>query len=176
VYHVSFRADDPHGAFCLGEVDVCVRHDNGHGGACGDQGPLFDSAVGVCSNSGDEDCDLDECVPPPPVVVGSCDVPLPPIIERRLLRTRQLLERAAIASPRRQRRLSHIAERRLARLDAVVERRFGGECEIELHDMLEGAAQCAACPFSPGDDDPGNDHHGGDDDDHDGQHGHGHDD
>jgi cysteine-rich repeat protein len=173
VYHVAFRADDPHGAFCLGEVDVCVRHDNGHGGACGDQGPLFDSVAGVCSQPGGGDCDLDACVPPPPVVIGSCDLPLPPFIERRLLRTRQLLERAAIASPGQQRRLSRIAQRRLARLDAVVERRFGGECQIALHDMLEGAAQCTACPFDPGDDD----HGGGDDGDHDqnGSHGHGHD-
>jgi len=176
VYHVAFRAEDPHGAFCLGEVDVCVRHDNGHGGVCGDQGPLFDSAVGVCSHPGGDDCDLDECVPPPPVVIGSCDVPLPPFVERRLLRTRQLLERAAVASPRRQRRLSRIAERRLARLDSLVQRRFHGECQIELHDMLEGAAQCTACPLDPGDDDDqgDNDHGGGDG--HDGPHGHGHDD
>ena len=52
VYHVAFRADDPHGATCLGEVEVCVRHDNGHGGGCGDQGPLFDSTVGVCTGPG----------------------------------------------------------------------------------------------------------------------------
>jgi len=179
VYHVAFRAEDPHGAFCLGEVDVCVRHDNGHGGVCGDQGPLFDSAPGVCPNPvgpGDGDCDLDECVPPPPVVVGSCNVPLPPFIERRLVRTRQLLERAAVAPPRRQRRLSRIAGRRLVRLDSLVQRRFGGECRIELHNMLEGAAQCTACPLNPGDgDDQGDDDHGGGDD-HGGPHGHGHDD
>jgi len=173
VYHVAFRAQDPQGAFCLGEVDVCVRHDNGHGGGCGDQGPLFDSAVAVCSHPGGDDCDLDECVPAPPVVIGSCNVPLPPFIERRLLRTRQLLERAAIAPPGRQRRLSRIAERRLVRLDSLVQHRFGGECELALHDMLEGAAQCTACPFHPGDD--GDDDDQGDND-HGGSHGHGHDD
>jgi hypothetical protein len=54
----------------------------------------------------------------------------------------------------------------------VVERRFDGECQIALHDMLEGAAQCTACPFVPGDDDD----QGGGDGDHGGQHGHGHDD
>src|SRR5262245_45189995 len=73
VYHVAFRADDPAGAFCTGEVDVCVRHDNGHGGGCGDQGPLFDSAPGVCVPGDDDDCHLEDCVPPPPIVIGNCD-------------------------------------------------------------------------------------------------------
>jgi hypothetical protein len=36
--------------------------------------------------------------------------------------------------------------------------------------MLEGAAQCTACPLNPGDDDDQGD------DDHGGPHGHGHDD
>src|SRR5262245_24620210 len=98
VYHVAFRAEDPAGAFCVGEVDVCVRHDNGHGGFCGDQGPLFDSAPAVCVPH--DNCDLDECIPPPPVVIVHCDdVPLPLVIERRLERTRHLLERAAAARP-----------------------------------------------------------------------------
>jgi cysteine-rich repeat protein len=170
VYHVAFRADDPHGGACLGEVDVCVRHDNGHGGACGDEGPLFDSTVGVCGAPGGDDCDLDECVPPPPFVVASCDVPLPPFIERRLLRTRHLLEVASGARAGRRTRLARIAERRLARIDAVVERRLGGECGIEVHDMIEAAGACAACPFVPGEDG----HHGGDDDQ--GHDDHGHDD
>ncbi|HKA29671.1 MAG TPA: hypothetical protein VKH82_09860, partial [Candidatus Binatia bacterium] len=62
------------------------------------------------------------------------------------------------------RRLSRIAQRRLVRLDSLVQRRVGGECEIELHDMLEGAAQCTACPFNPGnDDDQGDNDHGGGD-------------
>jgi len=167
VYHVAFRADDPHGGACLGEVDVCVRHDNGHGGGCGDQGPLFDSTVGVCSGPGDDDCDLAACVPPPPFVGGSCDVPLPPLIERRLRRARRMLAVASVAPAGRRNRLARIAERRLARLDALVERRLGGECQVEVHDMIETAGQCAACPFTPGDD-----HHGDDDD----RPGHGHDD
>jgi len=167
VYHVAFRADDPAGAFCTGEVDVCVRHDNGHGGACGDQGPLFDSAPAVCVPGDDDDnCHLEDCVPPPPIVIGNCDdVPLPPLIEHRLNRTRRLLARAAVAGPVRQRKLQRIASIRLARLDTLVARRLGGECEIEMHDLLERAAQCTVC--SGDDDGPFDDHHGDDD------HGHG---
>ena len=151
VYHVAFRAEDPAGAFCSGEVEVCVRHDNGHGGSCGDQGPLFDSTPAVCDPHGD-DCDLDACVPPPPVVIGHCDdVPIPPVIERRLERTRRLLERAAVARPARQRRLARLARLRLGRLDALVERLLGGDCEVELRDLVEQASRCVFCPFG---DDP----------------------
>jgi hypothetical protein len=88
-------------------------------------------------------------------------VPLPPLIEHRLNRTRRLLERAAVAGPVRQRRLQRIARVRLARLDALVARRLGGECEIEVRDLLERAAQCTVCV---GDDDgPSDDRHGDDD-------------
>jgi cysteine-rich repeat protein len=168
VYHVAFRADDPAGGFCTGEVEVCVRHDNGNGGICGDQGPLFDSTPAVCVPD-DDDCHLEDCVPPPPIVIDDCnDVPLPPIIERRLNRTRRVLERAAVAGPARQRRLQRIARVRLARLDALVARRLGGDCEIEVHDLLERAAQCTVCvgdDDGPGDDDHGRgkDRHGDDD-------------
>ena len=55
MYHIAFRAQDPLGLFCTGEVEVCVRHDNGHGGVCGDQGPLFDSAPAVCVSHGGGD-------------------------------------------------------------------------------------------------------------------------
>src|SRR5262245_55935017 len=163
VYHVAFRADDPAGAFCTGEVDVCVRHDNGPGGVCGDQGALFDSAPGVCvPDDDDDDCHLEDCVPPPPIVIGNCDdAALPPLIEHRLNRTRRLLERAAVAGPVRQRRLQRIARVRLARLDALVSRRLGGDCEIEVRDLLERAAQCTVCS---GDDDGPSDDHQGDDD------------
>jgi cysteine-rich repeat protein len=162
VYHVAFRAEDPAGGFCLGEVQVCVRHDNGHGAFCGDQGPVFDSTPAVCVPP-DGECELDDCVPPAPVVIGGCnDVPLPSLIERRLNRTRRLLERAAVARPARQRRLARRARLRLARLDALVARRLGGDCEIEVHDLVERASQCAFCPF---DDDPSDDRHGRGDDD-----------
>jgi hypothetical protein len=45
VYHVFFKASDGRGGVCEGQVQVCVPHDNGHGGACVDQGALFDSTV-----------------------------------------------------------------------------------------------------------------------------------
>lgn len=160
-YHVAFRADDPAGGFCLGEVEVCVRHDNGQGAFCGDQGPLFDSVPGVCVP--DDDCDLDECVPPPPVVIDFCDdVPLPRIVQRRFERARRLLERAAVAPRARQRRLARRARFRLARLETLVERRLGGDCEVEIDDLVERASRCAACPF---DDDRHDDRDDDDDDD-----------
>jgi cysteine-rich repeat protein len=168
VYHVAFRAEDPAGAFCLGEVEVCVRHDNGHGGTCGDQGPLFDSATAACVP--DDDCDLSECVPPPPIVIGECDeAALPPLIQLRLERVRLLLERAAIARPVRQRRLARIARIRLARINRMIDRRLGGDCEIEASDLVERASICAFCPFDGhhgGDDDQGDDDHQGDEDHH----------
>jgi hypothetical protein len=43
VYHLSFTATDPQGASCRGTVAVCVSHDQGHGGICGDGGGLFSS-------------------------------------------------------------------------------------------------------------------------------------
>ena len=60
VYHILFHASDPFGGACTGDVTLCVPHDQGHGGGCGDGGPLFDS-VGSCG------------VPPPPVQCIGCD-------------------------------------------------------------------------------------------------------
>jgi hypothetical protein len=47
VYHVSFQADDGRGGRCTGTVTVCVPHDQGGGGACGDQGGTV-SSTGPC--------------------------------------------------------------------------------------------------------------------------------
>jgi hypothetical protein len=44
VYHVFFTADDGRGGQCTGTATVCVPHDYS-GQACGDQGPLFNSAT-----------------------------------------------------------------------------------------------------------------------------------
>ena len=60
VYRVLFHATDPFGGACTGDVTLCVPHDQGHGGGCGDGGPLFDS-VGSCG------------VPSPPVQCIGCD-------------------------------------------------------------------------------------------------------
>ncbi len=45
VYHVAFRASDPAGAFCDGEISVCVPHDLGGGAACVDGGGLYSSTA-----------------------------------------------------------------------------------------------------------------------------------
>ena len=52
VYHLQFTASDGGGATCQGEVTVCVPHDQGHGSACVDQGPLFNSALCPAGGSG----------------------------------------------------------------------------------------------------------------------------
>jgi hypothetical protein len=43
VYHVTFTAADTQGGTCTGTVNVCVPHDRGHGGICGDGGALWSS-------------------------------------------------------------------------------------------------------------------------------------
>src|SRR5262245_5805622 len=158
VYHIAFRAADPLGAFCTGEVVVCVRHDNGHGGGCGDQGPLFDSAPAVCVSlgDGDDDCDdLDRCVPPPYDIANRCDgVRLPSPITNRLTRARDLLERAAeVRRPKRQRFLVHLAMLKLRRTSAIIPRMLDDECQDSLGSLVDRAERCAACPLSRHDDD-----------------------
>ena len=49
------------GAPCVGEVTVCVPHDQGNGNFCADGGPLYDATLGgaaPCSPSG---CDVSDC-------------------------------------------------------------------------------------------------------------------
>ena len=149
VYHVAFRADDPLGAFCTGEVEVCVRHDNGHGGVCGDQGPLFDSTPAACAPH-DDGCALDRCVPPPYDIANRCDgVRLPSPITNRLTRARNLLERAAeVQRPKRQRFLARLAMLKLKRTGALIPRLLDDECEKSLGSMVERAEHCAACPLA----------------------------
>jgi len=45
VYHIGFTAEDARGEACSASVTVCVPHDRRRGGACGDQGPQYDSTV-----------------------------------------------------------------------------------------------------------------------------------
>jgi len=43
VYYVNFTATDPAGAFCTGQIQVCVPHDQGNGNTCVAGGPLVKS-------------------------------------------------------------------------------------------------------------------------------------
>jgi hypothetical protein len=45
VYHIDFTATDQQGQTCMGDVTVCVPHDQGGDETCVDHGPLFDSTV-----------------------------------------------------------------------------------------------------------------------------------
>jgi len=154
VYHIAFRAQDPLGLFCTGDVLVCVRHDNGHGGACGDQGPLFDAAPAACPSRGGSDCDLEGCVPLPDDIANRCDDQrLPSRITNRLNRARNLLERAAQAQhPTRQRFLARLARLQLERTGRMIPRLLDDDCEESLGSLVDRAARCAACPLSSPDD------------------------
>jgi hypothetical protein len=44
-YHLSFTAVDEDGLSCSGTVIVCVPHDQGRGGTCGNGGPTFESTA-----------------------------------------------------------------------------------------------------------------------------------
>jgi hypothetical protein len=110
VYAIDFRADDGRGGFCDGVVTACVPHDQGHGDACGDQGPLADSTGLVCVH----DCADDGCEP------AECDDDhVPGGITRRLGNAGRLLDRAAehgAAGPARKAvKLLSAAERKLAK-------------------------------------------------------------
>jgi hypothetical protein len=113
VYAIEFLAEDGRGGTCEGVVTVCVPHDQGHGGVCGDQGALGDSTGLSCV----QDCEGDTCLP------DECDgEKVPRGVTRRLRKAGRLLDAAARrgkAGPARKAigRLAR-AERKLAKLVA----------------------------------------------------------
>jgi len=144
VYHVAFLAEDGRGGVCTGSVTTCVRHDRRPGGTCGDQGPLYDSAIADPAACGA--CDLDDCVPPDDEL-DDCTDELPRALERRTARARALLARAAEAGPgRRAGRLARRAARLLDRAAATARTALEGECGDAVAALLEGAGACAGCP------------------------------
>src|SRR5262249_55567391 len=52
VYHVAFEAVDVCGAPCMGEVTVCVPHDQGNGSVCVDGGAIYDATFGGAASCG----------------------------------------------------------------------------------------------------------------------------
>lgn len=45
IYHIFFTAEDGRGGRCDGEIQVCASHDGRAGGACVDQGALYNSSI-----------------------------------------------------------------------------------------------------------------------------------
>lgn len=143
VYHVAFVASDPLGASCVGEITVCVPHDQRPDGACNDGGPLYDSIIDNAAACGDDPiCDPALCIPDDDVL---CDA-LPRGVQRKLARARALLDRAALAErPRRRTRLTRRADRFLARADTQAGRVLDGACLVTVGALLDDARTCCAC-------------------------------
>jgi hypothetical protein len=135
VYAIDFLAEDGRGGACEGFVTVCVPHDQGHGGACGDQGALADSTGFTCL----DDCEGDECIP------DACDGDLPRGVTRRLGRAGHLLDIAARRGKARPVRkaltLLGKTERKVARLAAHDE--LSDECTEAVADRVHVAARRA---------------------------------
>jgi cysteine-rich repeat protein len=157
VYHIAFSADDGHGASCTGNVMVCVRHDNGRGSVCTDQGPLVD-ATGMDPDACNNTCHPETCAPEDreldPISCG--DEALPARAAKRVKRARLLLARSAEhAGSRKARRLGRRAATHL-RAAATIATRAGERghisepCAAALSTALTQAAGCAAC--EPADD------------------------
>src|SRR5262249_47955970 len=147
VYHIAVRAADACGLTCEGTVEVCVRHDNGHGGSCIDGGPKFDSTD---SASG---CDVGSCEPadcvPDPDAIPSC-ARVPASVEEHLRRARKLLGRARRAGRGASRRLGARAARQLEKAAHRVARaaangKLSDGCATALGAALDDAATCATC-------------------------------
>jgi cysteine-rich repeat protein len=152
VYHVSFAAADGRGGTCTGTVVVCVRHDRRPGGTCGDQGPLVDSTTGAAACT-DGTCEPEDCTPgPDDLAPPECrNDTIPPGVEVRVDRARNLLERVARAGVQRKgRRAGLAAARQLRRAAASAHRAREREalseaCAEALAERLGDAGACAAC-------------------------------
>jgi cysteine-rich repeat protein len=146
VYHVAFRAVDRCNAACTGSVAVCVRHDQGRNGACGDGGPLFDSTAGAPPCQG-ESCGPEDCVPNPDDLDACDDDDVPNAVTARLARAHELLARVGHGKGR---KLGRAAAKQLAKAARRTERAahagaIGPDCAAALAAALDDAEPCAMC-------------------------------
>jgi hypothetical protein len=152
-YHLRFIADDGRGGTCSGEVTLCVRHDGRPGSGCGDQGALVDSTLGGAFRGCDGGvCEPEDCVPSADDLAPSecAQDALPPAVERRIARARELLERAGRRRSDGSRRLglrAAASARKAAASAAAAARRdeLSDDCATAVRQGLENAATCAAC-------------------------------
>jgi hypothetical protein len=132
-------------AVCLGEVTVCVRHDNGKHGTCGDGGPLFDSTLGAPPCEGGS-CGPEDCIPDPDDVGACDDDAVPAAVTARLERARDLVSRGQGHG----KKLGRAAAKQLAKAGKRAARaakhgELSDDCAAALGDVLEGAGACVAC-------------------------------
>lgn len=148
VYHIAFKATDTCGLSCESSVEVCVRHDNGHGGGCGDGGPLYDSTAGESGCDGSS-CEPVDCITDPEEI-APCGAGVPEAVDERLARARKLLDRAGRKRGGKGRHLGAKAARQLTKAAHHVERaasrgKVSQECASALGAALDDAASCARC-------------------------------
>jgi cysteine-rich repeat protein len=143
VYHVAFQAVDVCNAACVGEVVVCVRHDNGkkNGGACGDGGALYDSTLGAPPCEGGS-CGPEDCVPDPGEVEGCEDDDVPASVETRLAKAAKLLSHGKGRGKAAAKQLAKAAKRATK---AGKHGNLSGDCAAGLAAALEGGSVCAVC-------------------------------
>jgi cysteine-rich repeat protein len=143
VYHVAFQAADRCNAVCTGSVEVCVRHDQGAHGACGDGGPLFDSTAGAPPCQGDA-CGPEDCVPDPGEIDACHGDDVPHAVTAPLAKARDLLSHG------KGRKRGRAAAKQLAkaarRADRAATRgRLGSDCAAALAAAVDEAGPCATC-------------------------------
>ena len=144
VYHVAFQAVDVCGAPCVGEVTVCVPHDQGNGNFCADGGPLYDATLGgaaPCSSSG---CDVSDCVPEPDDVGACRDDRVPASVGARLQRAEKLLAKAGNGKGKGRARAAAKLLAKAARrtMHAANKGHISDDCATALVRAIEGADDC----------------------------------
>ena len=145
VYHVAFQAVDVCGAACVGEVTVCVPHDQGRGSACADGGPLYDSTLGAPPPCVGPGCDPNDCVPHPDDV-GEChDDPVPASVAARLDRASKLLAKAGKGKGRSRAAAKLLAKAARRTTNAAKKGHISDDCATALVRAIDGADECAMC-------------------------------
>ena len=155
VYHVEFQAVDVCGAPCVGEVTVCVPHDQGNGDFCADGGPLFDSTLGgapACTGSG---CDVSDCVPDPGDVRACRGDSVPRSVSARLHRAEKLLAKAGKGKGRARAAAKQLAKASRRTAHAAKQGHISDDCASALMRAIDDVDDCSC-------DDDGGDGHDGD--------------
>jgi len=158
VYHVAFQAVDVCGAPCLGEVTVCVPHDQGNGNFCADGGPLYDATLGGAAPCAPSGCDVSDCVPEPDDVGACRDDRVPASVGARLHRAEKLLAKAGKGKGRARAAAKLLAKAARRTMHAANKGRLSDDCATALVRAIEGADDCGC-------DDDSSDSNSHDDDD-----------
>jgi len=155
VYHVAFEAVDVCGAPCMGEVTICVPHDQGNGSVCVDGGAIYDATFCGAAPCDGSDCDASACVPDPDEV-GEChDDRVPASVTARLHRAEKLIANAGKGKGKgRARAASRLLAKAARRTMHAADRgHLSDDCAKALVRAIDDADDCSC----RGDDDQGDD-------------------